>query len=118
MIGEISGIQGNSRETVQSFCDSGLDFSISTGAIQKVVDLVSQAIVPHYERIEECARNTRIKHIDETIWKNEGDLHWIRVMTNTVVAFFVLHANRFKKAFERLVGRWTGILISDNYVVY
>jgi len=118
MIGEVSGIQGNSRETVQSFCASVLGFSISTGAIQKVVDRVSQAIVPHYECIGQCAKDTRVNHIDETTWKREGDLAWIWVMANSVVAFFMVHANRSKKAFEQLVGMWTGILVSDNYGVY
>ncbi len=34
LIADISGIQGNSRETVRTFCRSVLNFSISTGAIQ------------------------------------------------------------------------------------
>jgi len=118
MIGEISGIQGNSRETVQSFCRSVLGFHISTGAIQKVVDRVSQAIVPHYERIGAYARNTRVNHIDETTWKNEGGLNWIWVMANTAVVFFMLHAHRSREAFEQLIGAWVGILVSDNYIVY
>lgn len=118
MIGETSGIQGNSRETVQSFCGSVLGFHISIGAIQNVVDRVSEAIVPHYDRIAQCARNTQVNHIDETTWKNEGDLNWIWVMANTGVAFFMLHTSRTKEAFEKLIGKWTGILVSDNYGVY
>jgi len=118
MIGEVSGIQGNSRETVQSFCGSVLGFHMSIGAIQNVVDRVSEAIVPHYGKIGECARNTDINHIDETTWKSEQELNWIWLMVNTVVAFFMVHSSRSKEAFEKLIGQWTGTLISDNYGVY
>jgi transposase len=118
MIGEVSGIQGNSRETVQSFCRSVLGFHISIGAIQNVVDRVSEAIVPHYGKIGEYARNTEINHIDETTWKSEQELNWIWLMANAVVAFFMVHTSRSKEAFEKLIGKWTGILISDNYGVY
>lgn len=118
MIGEISGIQGNSRETVQSFCGSVLGFHISIGAIQKVVDRVSKAISPHYGQMAECARNTRINYLDETSWRKEGHLNWIWVMANTAVVFFMLHAHRSKEAFEQLIGAWSGVLVSDNYTVY
>ena len=74
--------------------------------------------MPHYERIGQCARDTRVNHNDETTWKREGDLAWIWVMANSVVAFFMVHAHRSKKAFEQLVGLWSGILVSDNYGVY
>jgi transposase len=82
------------------------------------VDRVSEAIIPHYERIGQCARDTEINHIDETTWKNEGDLNWVWVMANAAVAFFMVHTHRSKEAFKKLIGQWTGILISDNYVVY
>jgi len=118
MIGEISGIEGNSRETVQSLCRSVLGFHISTGAIQNVVDRVSKAIVPHYDQIGMCARNTRINHLDETTWRKEGNLNWIWVMANSAVAFFMVHTHRSKEAFEKLIGHWTGVLVSDNYGVY
>jgi transposase len=118
MIGEISGIQGNSRETVQSFCGSVLGFHLSIGAIQNIVDRVSEAIVHHYGRFGQCARNTRINHIDETTWKNEGDLNWIWVMANAAVCFFMVHTHRSKEAFKKLIGQWAGVMISDNYTVY
>ena len=55
LIAEMSGIQGNSRETVRSFCKSVLNVSISVGAIQKVVDRASKALKPYYDAIGEKA---------------------------------------------------------------
>jgi transposase len=38
LIAEMSGIEGNSRQTVRTFCKSVLNFQISTGAIQRVIE--------------------------------------------------------------------------------
>jgi len=118
LIAEIGGIDGNSRETIQTFLASVLGIPISQGAIQKVIDRASQAIAPHYEAIKETVRAAKINHLDETPWHNGGKLHWLWVMANTAVAFFMIHTNRSKEAFESLIGAWVGILVSDNYAVY
>jgi len=118
LIAEMSGIQGSSRKTVQDFCKSVLNFSISTGAIQKVVDRASDALAPAYEKIGEVARKSDINHIDETSWFKNGMLHWLWVMANCRVGYFMIHRNRSKEAFLELIQDWKGILISDNYGAY
>jgi transposase len=117
-IAERSGIHGDSRESVQNFCASVLNFAISIGAIQRVVDRASQAIKPIYERIGQMARQTEVNHIDETSWFQCGKLKWLWTMVNPSVAFFMVHPNRSKEAFMALIEDWKGILVSDNYGVY
>jgi transposase len=58
----------NSRRLVQDFCHSVLHRPRSLGAIQKVIERVSQAIVPHYEAIAALARHATVGYIDETPW--------------------------------------------------
>ena len=118
LIAEMSGIQGNSRETVRTFCKSVFNFSISTGAIQRVVDRASAALEPIYDRIGELARKSDINHVDETSWFQNGALNWLWVMANCTVAYFMIHRNRSKEAFLELIQDWTGILVSDNYGTY
>ena len=118
LVAEIGGIDGNSRETIQSFCSSVLGVKISLGAVQKIIDRASAAIKPHYEAIRDRARSVRVNHLDETTWKSSGKLHWLWVMANTVVAFFMVHRNRSRAAFEELIGAWEGILVSDGYRLY
>ena len=43
---------------------------------------------------------------------------WLWVMANTTVALFTVQASRSKVAFEALIERWAGILVSDGYGVY
>jgi transposase len=118
LIGELSGGQRDSRTAVQEFCASVLGVPISRGAIQRMVDRVSEAIRPHYEAIAAQARAVNVNYIDETAWYRHGVLAWLWVMVNTTVALFTVQASRSTEAFERLVERWAGILVSDGYGVY
>jgi transposase len=118
LLGELSGRQRDSRSAVQEFCASVLGVPISRGAIQCAVDRVSEAIIPYYEAIAEKARGAPVNDLDETAWYHHGVLAWLWVMVNPTVALFTVQASRSKAAFEALVERWAGILISDGYGVY
>jgi transposase len=103
---------------VQEFCASVLGVPISRGAIQRVVDRVSEAITPHYEAIAGKARSAQVNYIDETAWYQHGVLAWLWVMANPTVALFTVQVSRSKAAFEALIEHWAGILVSDGYGVY
>ena len=118
VIAELSGSHGASRQSVQDFCQSVLGFAISTGAIQRIIDRSSQAILPIYNAIGKQARQAEVNGVDETSWFQSGKLQWLWTLANHVVAFFMIHPNRSKEAFNKLVEDWKGILISDNYGVY
>lgn len=118
LIGELSGMHGTSRRLIQNFCHSVLQVPLSVGAIQKVIDRVSCAIVPHYEAIAELARSATVGYIDETPWFCHHTLQWLWTMTTETVSLFLMHAHRSKEAFFDLIDEWKGILVSDGYGVY
>jgi transposase len=118
MIAEMAGNNGDSRTIAQNFCLSVLDFHISLGAIQKVIDRTTQALEPHYVAIAQEARNAPVNNIDETSHRQKGKLCWLWVMANSLVVFFMIHGHRSGEAFKSLIDEWTGILISDGYGVY
>lgn len=118
LIAELSGIQGSSRKTVVEFLDSVLGVPISTGAVQKVIDRVSEAIEPAYDQIGEIARSQKVGYIDETSWFKAGKLQWLWVMVTSSVALYLVHSRRSRKAFNELIKYWQGILVSDNFLVY
>ena len=118
LIGELSGSQRDSRSMVQEFCQSVLGVRISRGAIQRAVDRVSEAITPYDAAIAAKARRAEVNYIDETAWYQHGVLAWLWVMVNTTVALFKVQASRNTAAFEALIERWAGTLVSDGYGVY
>jgi len=82
LIGDLAGNHGNSRAGIQEFCHSILNFHISLGAVQNVIDRVSGAVEPHYEELGNKIRGARKAHIDETSFPLNGDLEWFWVMAN------------------------------------
>ena len=118
LVAEMSGIQGASRQAVAEFIQNVFGVPISTGGLQKVIDRVSEALSPVHQAIGDSVRRAAVNHIDETSWQQAGALKWVWTMTNCLAAFFIVHSNRSRKAFEALVENWHGILVSDNYVVY
>ena len=117
-VAELSGSHGASRQTVQDFCQSILGIPISVGGIQCILDRASKALKPVYDEIGQQVRQADVNHIDETSWFQSGKLSWLWTMVNHTVAFFMVHPNRSKLAFDQLVEDWKGILVSDNYGVY
>jgi transposase len=59
LVAELSGIQGISRQAVAGFIQNFFDVPISTGAIQKVIDRVSGALLPVHKAIGASARRLR-----------------------------------------------------------
>jgi transposase len=118
LMGELAGTYGNGRRMVQTFCASVLGVPISLGAIQKVLDRVTQAIEPYYVVIAQQARQAPVNYIDETPWYCDRVLEWLWVMASEQVAFYMIHPRRSKEAFAALIDDWTGLLVSDGYGVY
>jgi transposase len=116
LVAELSGIQGISRQAVESFIQDVFDVPISTGAIQNVIDRVSQALLPVHEAIGASVRASAVNHVDETSWQQAGAIKWLWTMTNCVASFFIVHSNRSLKAFEALIDTWRGILVYRYWV--
>ena len=118
LIGELGGMHRTSRRLVQDFCHSVLHIPMSLGAVQKVIDRASQAIVPHYEAIATLARQATVGYIDETPWYCQNTLQWLWTMATETVSLYLIHPHRSKDAFFALIEDWQGILVSDGYGVY
>ena len=110
------------RRQIQKLLKDVFGIEISQGGIQNVIDRTSEAIEPLYTAIAESVRKSPACHIDETSWPTHGQLgkhlHWLWFMGCSLLAFFMVDAHRSKKAFEKLIGEWGGILISDDYGIY
>src|SRR4029450_4782451 len=87
LMSELAGAYGNGRRIVQTFCASVLQVPISLGAIQKVLDRVTQAIDPYYAVMARQARQAPVNYIDETPWYCLNALEWLWVMVSERVAF-------------------------------
>lgn len=118
LIGELAGMHRSSRRLIQDFCHSVLRIPMSLGAVQKLIDRVSNAILPHYEAIARVARQAPVGYIDETPWYCQNALNWLWTLSTDTVSLYLIHPNRSKDAFLALIEDWQGLLVSDGYGVY
>jgi transposase len=114
----MAGIVGASRSAVHALCASVCGIPLSTGPIQKMVDRVSEALVPHDTAIGEMARPALVNSIDETSWLLHGERNWLWGMAHPEVAYFQLSPARSKVALVQLIADWTGSVVSDGYGIY
>jgi transposase len=118
LIGELAGMHRTSRRLIQDFCQSVLRIPMSLGAVQKVIDRVSHALLPHDEAIATVARQAPVGYIDETPWYCQNTLNWLWTLTTDTGSLYLIHPHRSKEAFLDLIEQWQGILVSDGYGVY
>jgi transposase len=90
LIGELAGMHRTSRRLIQDFCHSVLHLPMSLGAVQKIIDRVSHAILPHYEAIATLARHATVGYIDETPWYCHNALHWLWTLSTNTVSLYLL----------------------------
>ena len=111
------------RRQLQDLLANAFSFHFSQGAIQNCIDRVSEALEPLYARIIKATHGSPLNHVDETSWPTFGPilgkgLHWLWVMSNKFLTFFRIDGHRSKEAFNKLIGFWKGILVSDDFTIY
>jgi transposase len=118
LVGQLAGMHRSSRRLIQDFCHTVLHIPMSLGAVQKMMDRVSTAILPHYEAIAVLARQAPVGYIDETPWYCQNTLNWLWTLSTDTVSLYLIHPHRSNEAFAALIEDWRGILVSDGYGVY
>src|SRR5262245_39587557 len=103
LIGELAGVHRTSWRLIQDFCHSVCNISISLGAVQKVINRVSQALVPHYEAIAALAHQAPVGYIDETPWYCQNALQWLWIMATDTVTYYRIDPRRSTEAFLALI---------------
>ena len=105
------GIVGASRSAVQALCAALFGRPLRTGALQKLVERVSEAILPHDTAIGDVARMSPVPSTAETSWLLHGDRQWLWGMAHPAGASCQIHP-RSKAAFVQRIGAGRGILVS------
>jgi transposase len=117
LLGDLAGSQRSRRRAVHAFGAAVLGVHRSRGAIQRAVDRVSEALQSRSEAMAAKAREATGNALDETAWYQPGVLAWVWGMVHSTVAFLMGHTSRRQTAFEALIKRWAGLLVSEGSVV-
>jgi transposase len=98
------------REAIQLIKDL-YEEDIGLGSAPNIEERVAKALDPVYNRIHALVVGGAFcRHFDETTWRDSGKRRYVWVASSSMAAFFKLHTNRSREAFEELVGKKTSTL--------
>jgi len=108
-----------SRPRIREFLHDWLGITLSVGSIHKAIHESGRAAMPLENELLEEVLNSQLLHVDETPWKEKGDLLWLWVfVSSSVVVFWI--ASRSTELINNVLGNnaYKGWLMSDGYRVY
>jgi transposase len=119
MTGLMRGALRQSVRQTSEVMTGVLHVPMSTGAVAKTQEQVSQALAAPYEEAFDHARHADRCHADETGWRQDKKKAWLWVSVTALVTVFLVHASRGKKAAKALLGEsFGGFLTTDRWASY
>lgn len=108
-----------SRRGVVEIAQAVFDVPLSLGSVCHLEEQMSQALAPAHAEAVAAVRAAKVKHADETSWRQGGKRRWLWLAATATVAAFVVHARRSLAGLQALLGEAIlGIVISDRWKVY
>jgi transposase len=114
----LAGSHGMSRRGIEEVLETMLRVPIAVGTIANLEQEMSAALEPAYHEVRQQVAAAAVKHLDETGWKEAGKKRWLWVAATTTAVLFLIHPRRNLDAIKLLLGRLSGILVSDRWCVY
>lgn len=91
---------------------------LAVGTVSHLEEQTSDALKAPYEEAIEAVRKSPVAHSDETGFRQENRKAWLWIAVAGLLAVFAVHRRRSRAAFEKLLGGFAGILVSDRWRVY
>ncbi len=96
----------------------GPDASFSTGCISEAETEIAAALSQPYKEAISHVRHADAAHVDESSWFLKHRLQWLWVAVTEALTVFHIDPNRSREAFERFLGNFEGMIISDRFSAY
>lgn len=107
-----------SRPRIQEFLRDWLGLHLSVGTINQCIHESGRAVAPVEKQLIEEVIKSDLLHVDETSWKQMGQLFWLWVFCTTTVALYVIGYRSMETIVKVLGESFSGWLMSDGYKVY
>ena len=106
------------KRPVQQLMADLFGLSMSLGAVVGCQDLASRALKPAYEEGRVRVPREPVKYADETSWREARGRAFLWVVVTAAVTVFMVHARRNAEAARALLGRVSGVLVTDRHGAY
>ena len=112
------GSFGLSKRNAEEVLEGLFGVPVALGTISNREREATAALEPAYQEARKAVADAPVKNVDETGWKQSGLKRWLWAAATKAAAVFLIHPRRNLDALTHLLGKLTGILVSDRWVVY
>jgi transposase len=107
-----------SRARIRELLQDVFDLTLSTGVIDETIREAGRASFSLEDALVADIVQVAQLHVDETSWPEAGVLLWLWALVSTSTALYLIGPRTREMLDNALQDGYTGILISDGYVVY
>jgi transposase len=119
VVGYLTGRMGLSHRDVTEAMSALYGLSMSTGSVSAIQRLVTHALAAPAEEGARFVRQQLSQHVDETGWREAGQLKWLWVnAARDVTVFEVLEGRGADEARQMIDPQAGGIITTDRYGAY
>ena len=107
-----------SRASIRELLREVFDLTLSTGVIDETIREAGRASFPLEDALVADIVQVAQLHVDETSWLESGVLLWLWALVSASTVVYLIGPRTREMLDNALQDGYTGILISDGYVVY
>lgn len=106
-------------EAIPKLMRQSFGMELSEGEVQNILDQVTRAFEPYYEKMVEDMRKRPARNIDETSWRRNGDNIWLwTFVTKWETVYHIASSRGHESAMEMLGEKPDGVDIHDRFSAY
>ena len=113
-----TGVYHLSRRTVEGLMKDLFGVDMSLGSVSACEEAACEALAEPVEEARAYVQEQPVAHADETGWRENKKRAWLWAAVTGLVTVFMVHASRGGKAARELLGKFSGILVSDRWSAY
>jgi transposase len=115
----LAGCHHVSKRGLEEISETLFEVPVALGTVANLEQEMSAALAPAHAEALEVVRQAKVKHVDETGWKQAGQKCWLWLAATTSVAAFLIHPRRSLTALIALLGeKIRGFVCSDRWSAY
>jgi transposase len=119
MVGILTGLVNTSKRKALALLNEVFSVPMSLGGLSNCEAQLTDVLEQPYNEAAEHVRCQDVGHADETGWPcGNRQKGWLWAFCCAKAAFFMVHANRSQQAARKLMGGFSGKLVSDRYNAY
>jgi transposase len=119
IVGILTGVLNTSKRKALALMNEVFSVPMSLGGLSNCEAQLADALAQPYNETAEHVREQDVGHADETGWRRGNKQKgWLWTFCCATAAFFMVHANRSQQAARKLIGGFSGKLVSDRYNAY